>query len=242
MKHYFWAAWNRQNDWSFSGVQLCGALPSPWKNWSLGPNGTTTPIALSPFFDDNFYPTLPVVLLHKSRGFLVYKIRIGTGSWFVISSTPNENTISLVENESEVWRKSKPETLRLVGYDNDEFAVVSWENVDVADCVVEVYRLNDGKMTTKLDLSQDFRSVYRAQISHGRIAIRGLIYDLKRKPDVKVYDPKTGNKLLECGSCFKDSNNVEQFVLFKEKIVFLERLQWPDKRTTGRIFIAKFWA
>jgi hypothetical protein len=85
------------------------------------------------------------------------------------------------------------------------------------------------------------QTIYRAQTSHGRIAIRGFTGNLNRKPTVLVYDLKSGKKMLDCGTLFSNLAGVEHFILEKERIVFLERLCWPNSKTKGRVLTATFW-
>jgi len=243
---YFWAAWHRQNDFAFSGHRFTGEpLPLPITNWNPGPKACTNEIILKPFFEETFSlssPKLRVNLISESSAVLCYKVLIGVDAELLISSRLDLRTssISFSFGGSEIWVKTKPKQVRLVGY-NDEFVCVTWQNEDLNESHLEVYQINDGSMKQSFDLEEEFGAIYEAQISHGRIAVRGIQNNLDRKFEIFVFDLKTGHKLLQSSSVVEDGMKVERFVLAKDRIIFLQKLNWPNEKTTGRIFVAKFW-
>ena len=240
-RQYFWAAWHRNNDFAFSGAHARERFLLPLTNWNLGPQGSTTEIVLKPFYEETSWPKHSVNLIAKSSTFLCYKVQIGVEKELFIFSRSDQSTLSFIFGGKEIWVKSKQKQMRLVGY-NEEFVCVSWQNESMMENSLEVYQTIDGRMKQSFDLTKEFRSICKAQISHERIAVSGITTgNLRRKFDVFVFDLKTAAKLLQCSSLVDDLTVVEQFVLGKEKIVFLERLSWPEKGTKGKIFSAKFW-
>lgn len=226
----YWASWSRKNDFILTAAEYNKNIGLQFINWSIGPEGCTTEICLQAYLKN----TENVSLINNG-----YRVSIDETSYFDISFDDTFASIGFFREKVEVWRKTRRKSMRLIGFNADTVSL-NWHERDWTDCVVEAYELSSGYLLQKFDLSKDYRFVYKAQISHGRIAIRCQSRDRQRKSDLCVFDLQSGKKLLQARSFLNTSNETEDFSLSKNRIVLLERGEWSDIGKYGKVFSIKY--
>jgi hypothetical protein len=134
--------------------------------------------------------------------------------------------------------KSKPKLRpRIIGFD-DTFVIIDWNEKDISRSV-EIVELPTGDLKHELHLNQEFKNIYEAKISHGRMGVLGCSLR-SNQMDVIVLDLKTKTILLRCSEAVHILGS-NFFILHKDKILFLgDNLNFRTPREKF-IYSAKYW-
>lgn len=226
----FSASWNRKDDYSLNSSEHLGDVMMPLMSLDTGPEGSTQEICIQSYLKSSDYLSL------IDRG---YKIQIDETNSFAIAFGFTITAIGYYRGDVEVWRKAKRKAVKLVGFDED-YVGVSWQEKGWTDCVVEVFQRSNGALIQRFDLSREFRTVFKVQFSHGRIAIRGQRREGLRKTDLYVFDLRSGKKLLQSRLMLNPWNDTEDFALAKDRVILLERGSWAENGKYGKLFSLKY--
>jgi hypothetical protein len=158
-------------------------------------------------------------------------------STFLLQS-PSKNVNDIVlQDESVIWEKRKPNRESHLACATDVYVAVLWRSmVDFSMTtkdIIEVYNRKDGSIVLSLQ-GKYFPAIDGClQISHDRLAFRGSLGTNLRFPDLKIFDLKSGKEIL---SVKKDLRFQEtypsNFILEKTRILLFCHSQ---------IYSAEFW-
>ena len=112
--NHFWANWDRQNQFTFLASDHEDKPGTDVINWTIGPDGCVTEICLQTYLQN------PRNVSRVNRG---YKITVDQNYTFSIIFGVSTNGI-IVNSGGDTWRKSKRKSLRLVGYNQDQGAIL----------------------------------------------------------------------------------------------------------------------